>query len=34
MKRDKAGAIWGFLSPQKAVEITKEITLAYQKAPE
>jgi len=34
MKRDKAGAIWGFLSPQKAVEITKEITLASQKAPE
>jgi len=26
MKRDKAGAIWGFLSPQKAVEITREIT--------
>lgn len=28
MKRDKAGAIWGFLSPQKAVEITREITMA------
>jgi flagellar motility protein MotE (MotC chaperone) len=26
MKRDKAGAIWGFLSPQRAVEITREIT--------
>ncbi len=22
MKRDKAGAIWGYISPQKAVEIT------------
>lgn len=28
MKRDKAGAIWGYLSPQKAVEITREITRA------
>jgi len=26
MKRDKAGAVWGYLSPQKAVEITREIT--------
>lgn len=26
MKRDKAGAIWGYLSPQKAVKITAEIT--------
>lgn len=26
MKRDKAGAIWGYLSPQKAVEITREIS--------
>jgi flagellar motility protein MotE (MotC chaperone) len=26
MKKDKAGAIWGYVSPQKAVEITKEIT--------
>ncbi len=26
MKKDKAGAIWGYISPQKAVEITKEIT--------
>ena len=28
MKKDKAGAIWGFITPQKAVEITKEITKA------
>lgn len=28
MKKDKAGAVWGYLSPQKAVEITKEITHA------
>jgi flagellar motility protein MotE (MotC chaperone) len=34
MKRDKAGAIWGFLNPQKGVEITREITMAAQKAPE
>jgi len=34
MKRDKAGAIWGFLNPQKGVEITREITMASQKAPE
>jgi flagellar motility protein MotE (MotC chaperone) len=26
MKRDRAGLIWGFLAPQKAVEITNEIT--------
>ncbi len=26
MKKDKAGALWGYISPQKAVEITKEIT--------
>lgn len=26
MKRDRAGAIWGFLTPQKATNITKEIT--------
>lgn len=26
MKRDKAGALWGHISPQKAAEITKEIT--------
>lgn len=34
MKRDKAGAIWGFLNPQRGVEITREITMASQKAPE
>lgn len=28
MKKEKAGAIWGYISPQKAVEITKEITHA------
>ena len=28
MKKDKAGAIWGYVNPQKAVEITKEITRA------
>lgn len=28
MKKDKAGAVWGYISPQKAVEITKEITHA------
>ena len=34
MKRDKAGLIWGYLNPQKAVEITREITRqqAYQPA--
>ncbi|MDQ5985501.1 MAG: hypothetical protein CSYNP_01211 [Syntrophus sp. SKADARSKE-3] len=26
MKRDRAGAVWGYLEPQKAVEITNEIT--------
>lgn len=26
MKRDRAGAIWGYLDAQKAVEITREIT--------
>lgn len=26
MKKEKAGAIWGYLSPQKAVKITAEIT--------
>ena len=26
MKRDRAGAVWGFLEPQRAVEITNEIT--------
>jgi flagellar motility protein MotE (MotC chaperone) len=28
MKRDKAGIIWGYINPQKAVEITREITRA------
>jgi flagellar motility protein MotE (MotC chaperone) len=28
MKKDKAGAVWGYISAQKAVEITKEITRA------
>lgn len=28
MKKDKAGALWAFISPQKAVDITKEITKA------
>jgi flagellar motility protein MotE (MotC chaperone) len=26
MKRDRAGLIWGYLTPQKAVEITNQIT--------
>jgi len=26
MKKDKAGALWAYISPQKAVDITKEIT--------
>lgn len=26
MKRERAGLVWGFLNPQKAVEITNEIT--------
>jgi flagellar motility protein MotE (MotC chaperone) len=26
MKKDKAGIIWGYLSPPKAIEITREIT--------
>jgi flagellar motility protein MotE (MotC chaperone) len=34
MKREKAGAIWGYLSPQKVVDITKEITMTSQKASE
>ena len=33
MKRDKAGAIWGYLSPRKAVEITREITHAGKQNP-
>lgn len=28
MKRERAGQIWGYLTPQKAVEITNEITRA------
>ncbi|NLN39993.1 MAG: hypothetical protein GX155_10430 [Smithella sp.] len=28
MKKDKAGALWAYLTPAKAVEITKEITKA------
>jgi len=26
MKKEKAGALWAYISPQKAVEITREIT--------
>ncbi len=26
MKRDKAGALWAFISPQKAADITRELT--------
>jgi len=26
MKKDKAGALWAYISPQKAVDITREIT--------
>lgn len=26
MKKDKAGALWAYITPQKAVDITKEIT--------
>ncbi len=32
MKRDKAGSIWGYLSPKKAVEITEEITRSLKAA--
>jgi flagellar motility protein MotE (MotC chaperone) len=28
MKKDKAGAVWGYITPQKAAEITREITHA------
>lgn len=34
MKRDKAGVIWGYINPQKAVEITREITRSGRFAPE
>ncbi len=33
MKRDKAGAVLGYLSPQKAIEITREITRVSGKTP-
>jgi flagellar motility protein MotE (MotC chaperone) len=33
MKREKAGAIWGYLTPQKAVEITRQITRTGGKQP-
>ena len=33
MKKEKAGAIWGYLSPQKAVEITREITSVGKQRP-
>jgi flagellar motility protein MotE (MotC chaperone) len=26
MKKEKAGALWGYITPQKAIEITQEIT--------
>lgn len=34
MKKDKAGAVWGYISAQKAVEITREITRAGKQFPE
>ncbi len=34
MKRDRAGLIWGFLAPQKAVEITNEITKTTRRSAE
>ncbi len=34
MKRDKAGSIWGYLTPKKAVDITKEITRSLNVATE
>jgi flagellar motility protein MotE (MotC chaperone) len=34
MKRERAGLIWGFLNPQKAVEITREITKKSKYPPE
>jgi flagellar motility protein MotE (MotC chaperone) len=34
MKRERAGLIWGFLSPQKAVEITRDITKRSKIPPE
>ena len=34
MKRERAGLIWGYLTPQKAVAITNEITRTTQPAAE
>jgi len=34
MKRERAGLIWGYLNPQKAVEITREITKTTKPSPE
>ena len=34
MKRDRAGLIWGYLTPEKAVAITNEITRAIRPAAE
>jgi flagellar motility protein MotE (MotC chaperone) len=34
MKRERAGLIWGYLNPQKAVEITREITKTTRPSPE
>ncbi|MHB8907982.1 MAG: MotE family protein [Syntrophales bacterium] len=34
MKREKAGNIWGYLTPKKAVDITKEITRSLKAATE
>lgn len=34
MKRDKAGIVWGYINPQRAVEITREITRSGRFAPE
>ena len=33
MKRERAGLIWGYLNPQKAVEISREITKTTKSAP-
>jgi flagellar motility protein MotE (MotC chaperone) len=34
MKRERAGLIWGYLTPQKAVAITNEITRTARPAAE
>jgi flagellar motility protein MotE (MotC chaperone) len=34
MKRDRAGAVLGYLNPEKAIEITREITRVTAKTPE